>query len=92
MRKLIALVSLLAISASPLALADTLMIEKVSSDAATAAQRPSRGMTMKQVAARYGEPAQKLPAVGNPPITRWVYDDYTVYFEHDKVLHSVAQR
>jgi hypothetical protein len=32
-----------------------------------------------------------VPAVGEPPISRWEYTGYTVYFEHDLVLHSVIQ-
>jgi len=50
---------------------------------------PGRGMHMDQVEARFGAPKEKIPAVGDPPITRWVYDNYTVYFERDIVLDSV---
>jgi hypothetical protein len=50
---------------------------------------PDKGMTMAQVRTGYGDPLQALPAVGKPPITRWVYRDYVVYFEHDHVIHSV---
>ena len=52
--------------------------------------RPVRGMTMDAVRERFGEPKSRLPAVGNPPITRWIYDRYTVYFEHDLTLHVVV--
>ncbi len=55
-----------------------------------AVPRPTRGLTMAQVEQRFGEPQEKLPAVGKPPITRWVYGNYTVYFEHQYVLHSVV--
>lgn len=51
---------------------------------------PGRGMTMEQVEARFGAPNEKIPAVGEPPIARWVYGNYTVYFERDIVLHSVT--
>lgn len=53
---------------------------------------PSRGMSMDQVANRYGQPLEKLGPVGDPPITRWVYADYTVYFEYKYVIHSVLNR
>lgn len=53
---------------------------------------PARGMSMQQVRQQYGEPIKKLAAVGNPPITRWVYEDYTVYFEHKYVIDSVPNR
>jgi hypothetical protein len=50
---------------------------------------PGRGMHMDQVEARFGSPREKIPAVGEPPITRWVYSNYTVYFERDIVIDSV---
>lgn len=50
---------------------------------------PGRGMTMEQVEARFGDPKEKVPAVGDPPITRWNYGWYTVYFERNIVLDSV---
>lgn len=53
------------------------------------AQRPRHGLSMDQVTARFGAPDQQQPAVGNPPITRWVYSSFTVYFEGNHVIHSV---
>ncbi len=50
---------------------------------------PVRGMTMGQVEARFGTPSQKISPVGTPPIARWIYPDYTVYFEHKYVIHTV---
>ena len=55
------------------------------SDVAT----PARGMTMDQVATKFGAPATKVPAVGKPPISRWEYPGFVVYFEADHVIHSV---
>jgi hypothetical protein len=51
---------------------------------------PSRGMTMSQVAAKFGAPGSKVPAVGTPPISRWEYPGFVVYFEGDHVIHSVV--
>ncbi|MDX1454151.1 MAG: hypothetical protein R3217_01720 [Gammaproteobacteria bacterium] len=51
---------------------------------------PERGMTMEAVRDSFGSPASEHPAVGEPPITRWDYDGYSVFFEYDKVLHSVV--
>ena len=50
---------------------------------------PGRGMTMKAVEASFGKPVKIIPAVGQPPITRWVYDDYIVYFESQYVIDAV---
>ena len=54
--------------------------------------RPTRGMDMDGVLLRFGEPRERLPAVGEPPITRWMYDGYTVYFEGRSVLRAVVTR
>ena len=51
---------------------------------------PARGMTMSQVASKFGAPVSKVPAVGKPPISRWEYPGFVVYFEHDHVIHSVV--
>jgi hypothetical protein len=55
------------------------------SDVAT----PARGMTMDQVATKFGAPVTKVPAIGRPPISRWEYPGFVVYFEADHVIHSV---
>jgi len=57
-----------------------------SSDVAT----PARGMTMEQVASKFGAPLNKLAAVGTPPISRWEYPGFVVYFEGDHVIHCVV--
>ncbi len=54
--------------------------------------RPAHGMTMKQVRRWFGPPQTQLPAVGDPPITRWIYPKFTVYFEYDRVITSVENR
>jgi hypothetical protein len=51
---------------------------------------PARGMTMEQVATKFGTPVTKVPAVGKPPISRWEYPGFIVYFEADHVIHSVV--
>jgi len=52
--------------------------------------RPHRGMTMQAVEAKFGAPAQRHEAVGEPPISRWDYQGYTVFFEKDRVIHTVV--
>ncbi|MFO1393405.1 MAG: hypothetical protein U1F09_06530 [Steroidobacteraceae bacterium] len=56
----------------------------------TEASVPDRGLTMAAVEKRYGAPADRLAAIGKPPITRWVYPSFVVYFEYNLVIHSVA--
>lgn len=54
-------------------------------------ETPPRGATKAQVRSRFGEPLQERPAVGDPPISAWEYDNYRVYFEGDLVLHAVLK-
>jgi hypothetical protein len=54
--------------------------------------RPTRGMTQASVESKYGAPATVKAPVGDPPITRWEYKDFVVYFEHDKAIHAVRKR
>lgn len=73
----------------PLVHADELEMTGTPASEVTA-NRPARGMTMQKVEAAYGTPASRVPAVGNPPISRWEYPGFVVFFEHDHVIHTVA--
>ena len=53
-------------------------------------ETPQRGSTMTAVEQKFGAPANKSSAVGNPPITKWFYPNFVVVFENDKVLHAVV--
>ncbi len=73
--------------------ADTLLIDAISKAPANSPSelpRPVNGKTMDMVHARFGAPIEELNAIGNPPITRWVYDKFTVYFEYDRVVNSAV--
>ncbi|MEJ2516012.1 MAG: hypothetical protein P8080_13545 [Gammaproteobacteria bacterium] len=83
----LALVALLGVAAP--ATADVLIIDKLEQ---APRSLPDRGTTMSQVQARYGAPVTKVPAVGDPPISRWEYPDFVVYFEYSHVVHSVEKR
>jgi hypothetical protein len=81
---------LAAVLAGGVAGAETIAIDNgiavKESDVAT----PARGMTMDQVATKFGTPVTKVPAVGKPPISRWEYPGFVVFFEFDHVIHSVV--
>jgi hypothetical protein len=81
---------LLALSAATPALAETLSTD--TGNPAASGGQPNRGSTMAAVQGRFGEPTQRHATVGNPPITRWDYPQFSVYFEHDRVLHAVLVR
>jgi len=53
--------------------------------------RPKVGMTSVAVETRFGTPLKKSAAVGKPPISIWEYPHYSVYFESDRVIHSVLK-
>lgn len=55
------------------------------------ASLPVRGTNMENVEHIFGTPLEKHEAVGKPPITRWDYADYAVYFEYNLVLHTVMK-
>ena len=54
-------------------------------------QIPGRGMTMTAVEEKFGSPEVKYDEVGDPPITRWDYPEFSVYFEYQFVLHAVVR-
>ena len=70
--------------------ADTLLVDR--SKRAETAALPRRGSLMITVEAQYGAPNEKRDAVGDPPISRWIYPAFTVYFEHDHVVHAVLNK
>lgn len=87
---------LLAFAAVEPAVADELQVTPRSAPALPA-DAPTRGMHQDTVLRRWGEPQQRVGAVGgnlpqHPPISRWVYPGFTVYFERELVITSVANR
>lgn len=70
--------------------ADVLLIEEVRQ--ADRMELPNNGMKQAEVRDRFGAPASTQPPVGDPPITRWDYDGWSVYFEYDLVLFTVLHK
>lgn len=78
----------------PLAHGDVLLMNKIQNAPANSAEgvlRPVGGMRMERVLEKFGEPKSRIPAVGEPPITRWVYDEFTVYFENRHTITAVLR-
>ncbi len=71
----------------PAASAEVLLIERTQQQPNQPV--PKHGQTMQQVETQFGQPLARRAAVGEPPITRWEYPDYVVYFEHNLVLNTV---
>ena len=95
MKKIWIAVLVLFATAPALVSADVLLLnsmENVPPNTQAGMLRPKGGMTMVQVEQQFGAPSEKVAAVGEPPISRWVYPEYTVYFEHNMVLTTVVKR
>ncbi|MEO6081067.1 MAG: phosphodiesterase [Steroidobacteraceae bacterium] len=87
MKTLLALT--LALCVTPLS-AETLLVDDQVQIKPASVQLPARGSSMATVEARFGAPRERHAAVGKPPITRWDYDGFSVYFEYQHVIHAVA--
>jgi hypothetical protein len=92
-RSLVVLACLLAPAGA--AVAETLVVDDQVKLRESTVERPSRGATMQAVERKFGPPNQRHNAVGGggpkrPPITRWDYTGFSVFFENDRVIHSVA--
>lgn len=77
------------------ALADTVVVNDQVQVRDSKVDRPKRGVTMGEVEKQFGAPITRHPAVGGgnphqPPITRWDYNGFSVFFEGDHVIHSVV--
>jgi len=70
--------------------ADVLLIEEVRQ--AGRMELPINGQSKADVEAKFGAPVDKQSAVGEPPISSWKYDTYSVYFEQDLVLFTVLHK
>ena len=67
--------------------ADVLIIDEVRQSGRM--ELPRNGQNKTAIEAKFGAPIQKQSAVGDPPISSWKYDTYSVYFEYDLVLFTV---
>ncbi|WP_291821571.1 hypothetical protein [Marinobacter sp.] len=60
-------------------------------DRAAVGDLPQTGQSKAQVRERFGSPGQIEAPVGQPPITRWHYAEFIVYFEQGRVIHTVVK-
>ena len=56
----------------------------------TNSNMPMRGLSKSQVESRFGQPSSEQGPVGSPSIYRWDYNNYSVFFESNIVIHAVA--
>jgi hypothetical protein len=67
--------------------ADVLIIDEVRQ--AARMELPENGQSKATIESKFGAPLEKRSAVGDPPISSWKYDNFSVYFEYDLVLSTV---
>lgn len=68
--------------------ADVLRIP-ISQQGSASIKMPAHGDQQAQVLQQFGEPSKRHASVGQPPISRWDYSDFSVYFEQNTVVNSV---
>ncbi len=94
MRKSFFLFLWVAASVIPVAQADVLVIPEA--DTSAAVTTPARGVTQAAVLKQYGQPVEQYAPVGggspkHPPITRWDYEGFSVFFERNIVIDVVIK-
>lgn len=89
MKGLIVALSVGLVCASSISSADTLVIPLGEQQAVETQALPARGVSSAAVVQRFGQPSKRHAAVGEPPISRWDYPAFSVYFEQDQVVDSV---
>lgn len=80
----------LTILCGSVAAAETMVVDDQVVVRPSTVDRPARGATMAAVEAKFGAPQTRHDAVGTPPITRWDYAGFSVFFEHERVIDAVA--
>jgi len=91
-QKYLALFAAAILGALSTAYAESLIVENIDKTSASLTTSPNRGMSMDTVESKWGAPAQKRAAIGEPPISRWEYSNFIVYFEYSHVIHAVTKR
>ncbi len=84
---LIVATTLLACAAQPLHADQLSMPSKGSYQVSNA---PVRGSLQSEVFKLHGEPESKTPGVGKPAISSWTYNGFKVFFEGERVIHTVG--
>ena len=77
-------------AAASAAVADTVVVNDQVQLRESQTPTPRRGSTMSDVEKQFGAPATRHPTVGEPPITRWDYSGFAVFFERDRVIDAVV--
>ena len=91
MKLIISVLLTLAFLATPAVLAEQVKVP-VGKQGQAALTVPESGMSKKAVQDKFGAPTAMNGPVGDPPISVWKYQGYSVYFEYDLVIHTVKHK
>ena len=93
MYKTFLLAATIGLTLAPIARADVLDVPE---PAAAAGNLPQRGTSQAAVLNQFGSPLTRHEPAGGgspqqPPITRWDYDGFSVFFENNTVIDVVVK-
>lgn len=86
---------ILSIVANTPAYCDILLLEGIDKEPPNTLDglpRPKTGMTAKHVLDVFGKPDNLTKPIGKPPISRWEYANFFVFFESDHVINTVMKK
>jgi len=67
------------------------VIVPVGQQGSSTTELPEQGQKLEMVLEQFGDPKVEHNTVGEPPITRWDYEDFIVVFEDDTVIQAVRK-
>ncbi len=68
---------------------ETVMIPLIEKNMSSSAIVPIRGDSQSRVKREFGAPFHMHKPKGTPPISRWDFEEFSVYFESGIVIHTV---
>lgn len=68
------------------------MSVKEKAERSAQANLPSNGLSETSVENRWGPPQSVSGPVGEPPIYQWHYQNFIVFFEDNRVIHTVLRQ
>ncbi|WP_273203965.1 hypothetical protein [Marinobacter subterrani] len=87
----LALSTTLALLPTASAVAEEILVPVGSQADREPANIPRTGKSQDTVRSTWGAPLEIQGPVGQPPITQWHYQTFVVYFENDRVIHTVLK-
>ncbi len=71
---------------------EPIMIPLIEKNMNSSIRMPLRGDSQRMVKKEFGAPFQMHKPKGTPPISRWDFEEFSVYFESNIVIHTVLRR